>query len=80
MALAWSYQYFLYSFTKSRTRRGLAMAFARFTSFYLKYFDPFLIDRPGALDAASGYYFMGRKAGHVLSDRELVKLYRGTAA
>lgn len=56
------------------------MAFARFTSFYLKYFDPFLIDRPGALDAASGYYFMGRKAGHVLSDRELVKLYRGTAA
>ncbi len=80
MALAWSYQYFLYSFTSSRTLRGLAMAFARFTSFYLRYFDPLLIDRPGTLDAASGYYFMGRKAGHILSDRELVKLYRGTAA
>lgn len=80
MALAWSYQYFLYSFTRSGTLRGLAMAFARFTSFYLKYFDPLLIDRPGTLDAASGYYFMGRKTGRVLSDRDLIQLYRGAAA
>jgi hypothetical protein len=37
------------------------MVFARLTSFYLKYFDYYLIDKAGALDAASGYYFLGRK-------------------
>ncbi len=77
MALAWSYQHFLTSFTTSRIVRRLLADFARFTSFYLKYFDYYLINKPGAFDAASGYYFMGRKAEQVLSDQELVKLYKG---
>ena len=47
------------------------------TSFYLKYFDYFLIDKKGTLDAASGYYFMGEKSERVLSDKDLVKLYEG---
>ena len=80
MALAWSYQYFLMSFTTSRILRALASAFARLTSFYLKYFDYYLINKPGTLDAASGYYFMGRKAEQVLSDRDLIKLYKGGCA
>ena len=51
--------------------------FAGYTAFWLKYFDHLLIDKPGALDAASGYYFLGRKSTVVLSDRELLGLYRG---
>jgi hypothetical protein len=77
MALALSYQYFLMSFTSSRILRALFRDFASLTSFYLKYFDYYLIDKPGTLDAASGYYFMGRKTEQVLSDQDLVKLYKG---
>lgn len=77
MALAWSYRYFLMSFARSETARVLLSAFAMLTSFYFKYFDYLLIERPGTLDAASGYYFMGRKENHVLSDRELLGQYRG---
>jgi uncharacterized protein YbaR (Trm112 family)/SAM-dependent methyltransferase len=77
MALAWSYQYFLLSFTTSRILRGLARVFAGLTSFYLKYSDHCLIDKPGTLDAAAGYYYIGRKGQQVLSDRDLVKLYKG---
>ncbi|HEX6287610.1 MAG TPA: methyltransferase domain-containing protein [Herpetosiphonaceae bacterium] len=77
MALAWTYQYFLLSFTTWKPARAALRAFARLTSFYLKYFDYYLIDKAGTLDAASGYYFIGRKAGTVLSDRELIMLYKG---
>jgi uncharacterized protein YbaR (Trm112 family) len=77
MALAWSYQYFLLSFATSRLMRYLLGNFARFTSFFLKYFDRHLIDKPGALDAASGFYFMGRKGERTLTDRELIRGYRG---
>ena len=77
MALAWSYQYFLVSFTTSRILRALLRDFASLTSFYLKYLDYYLINKPGAFDAASGYYFMGRKAEQVLSDQDLIKLYKG---
>ncbi len=77
MALAWSYRYFLMSFTTSTPLRALLWAFSGFTSFYLKYFDHLLIDKKGALDAAAVYYFMGRKEDNTLSDRELINLYRG---
>ncbi len=77
MALSWSYQYFLRSFATSRILRGLLRVFGSFTSFYLKYFDYLLIDKPGALDAASACYFMGKKSDQVLSDQDLIKLFRG---
>jgi SAM-dependent methyltransferase len=77
MALAWSYQYFLLSFASSRPLRGLLRAFSQLTSFPLKYVDRLLIDKPGAVDAASGFFFLGRKNGTTFSDRELVQYYRG---
>ena len=77
MALAWSYQYFLLSFVKSKLTQALVIAFARFTSFWWKYFDYYLVDKPGTFDAASGYYFIGKKSDRILSDRELIKLYKG---
>lgn len=76
MALAWAYQHFLMSFFTSETARMLVKALARATSFYLKYFDSYLSQKPGSLDAASGYFFLGRKSEHILSDRELVRSYR----
>ena len=78
MALAWSYGYFLWSFTTSKNVRLLIDIVVRFTSFFLKYFDYLLIDKPGTLDAASAYYFLGRRSESILSDRELIKLYKGT--
>jgi SAM-dependent methyltransferase len=78
MALAWSYYHFLLSFCHSRFSRALVWRFARFTSFWLSYWDYYLIDKPGTYDAASGFFFGGRrKDGYQLEDRELLKLYRG---
>jgi len=77
MALAWSYRYFLLSFTTSKILRALIRIFANLTSFYLKYFDYYLINKPGTLDAASGYYFMGIKSDKILSDRDLINSYKG---
>ena len=77
MALAWSYTYFLRSFTTSKViYRGLTL-FARLTSFFLKYFDYYLIDKPGSYDAASGFFFLGKKSNHCLSDRELIVMFKG---
>lgn len=77
MALAWSYQYFLLSFVKVPSARALVKVFARVTSFWLKYFDYYLINKSGTFDSASGYYFLGKKSDKVLSDRELLTLYKG---
>lgn len=76
-ALAWSYKYFLLSFTNKKMVRELLLIFAAYTSFFLKYFDYFTINSKATLDAASGYYFMGTKSDEVLSDREMVKQYQG---
>jgi SAM-dependent methyltransferase len=77
LALSWSYQYFLISFVSSKTLKRAMRVFGKLTSFWWKYFDPYLIDRPGALDAASALYFLGRKSDTVFSDRQLVDSYRG---
>jgi uncharacterized protein YbaR (Trm112 family)/SAM-dependent methyltransferase len=75
--LAWSYEYFFLSFATSRLWRKALAAFARCTGFWLKYLDRLFVNKPGAYDGVSGNYFLGRKASHVLSDQELIKLYRG---
>lgn len=77
MALALSWQWFLWSFSSRRSARKLLKAFARLTAWFWKYFDKFLVNRNSALDSASGCYFMGKKTGEHLSDRELIKTYRG---
>ena len=75
MALAWSWQYFLRSFARSaRTQMYLAML-GRLTAFYLKYFDYLFMNTQAAYDAASGFYFMGRKSKTILSDKDLVQFY-----
>ena len=76
-ALAWSYTSLLQSFFRSRTLADMAFVFGSFTSFWLKYLDVFLIDRPGSFDSASAYYFLGRKSVVSLSGNELLTEYRG---
>ncbi|WP_243902662.1 methyltransferase domain-containing protein [Aetokthonos hydrillicola] len=77
MALAWAYNYLLLSFTTSKFLRKLIGLFVRLTVFPLKYLDYLLINRPGTLDAASAYYFIGKKSDQILSDKKLVNLYKG---
>nr|WP_296899104.1 class I SAM-dependent methyltransferase [Thiohalocapsa sp.] len=77
MALTWSIERFVSGFaTQPRTRSALR-TLARFLAFPIKYFDWILARRPSAYDSASSYYFFGRRADTVLSDRELVRTYRG---
>jgi SAM-dependent methyltransferase len=77
MALAWSYTWFLRSFATSAVMTYLLTFFGYITSFFLKYFDYFLIDKPGSYDAASQFFFMGRKSDRVLPDKELIQQFRG---
>lgn len=79
MALAAMYVNFLKSLTRSRVMRVALITLGRLTSFWLKYFDYMTIDTPASLDAASGLFFMGRKTDTVLSDRELLALFRGAS-
>jgi SAM-dependent methyltransferase len=77
MALAWSYCYFLQSFFTNKTLGQIAFAFGSLTCFWLIYLDYFLINKPTIYDAASSYYFLGKKSSRVLSDEDLIAQYRG---
>ena len=78
MALAWACHFFLLSFASKRFTRSLIHATARLTLFWLKYFDALLLRKPGAYDAASGFFFLGIREDVELSDREVVRCYRGS--
>jgi SAM-dependent methyltransferase len=75
-SLTWNYKYFLLSLTRSAWGKSVMNLFAHYSAFWLKYFDHLLIDRPDVQDAASGFYFMGRKSEQTLTDRELIAAYR----
>jgi SAM-dependent methyltransferase len=76
-ALAWAYAFLLRSFFTSKNLQNAGFAFGSFTGFWLKYLDHFLIHKPGTIDAASAFYFMGQKSGETLDDRKLIAGYRG---
>lgn len=75
--LAWSCRYFLRSFADRPAARFAADVVASVTTSWLWRFDRLLVGRTGALNAASGVYFLGRKSDVTLSDRELLRQYRG---
>ncbi len=77
MALAWSFKYFLASLTSNRKLSKLLGVLASYLIFWVVYFDYFLIRHPGSYDAASSFFFLGRKATYPLEDGELIQLYRG---
>jgi len=75
MTLGWSWQYFLRSFARSARSQMFLAILGRLTGFYLKYFDYLFKHTQAAFDAASGFYFMGRKSKNTLSDKELIHNY-----
>jgi SAM-dependent methyltransferase len=77
MALAWSWRYFLLSFATKPVWREILGGLARITAFFWKYFDPLIAAKAGGMDAAAGYYFLGRKSETPLSDKTLIEQYRG---
>jgi uncharacterized protein YbaR (Trm112 family) len=75
--LHWSLRYLMLSFVKSKGAVSLVKGLSRCTLFWLKYLDYLVLNKPGTLDGASGFYFLGRKSDTVLPDRELIGLYKG---
>jgi SAM-dependent methyltransferase len=61
MATAWSVQYLLLSFAKNQSLRAAIRIFCKCTLFWMKYLDLLLVNKPGAVDAAAGTYFLGRR-------------------
>lgn len=78
MALAWSYRYFLRSLGRAKAYRAAASHFSNLTSRWLTRVDDRVGDTAAAYDAASAFYFLGRRAERALSDREILQAYRGT--
>lgn len=77
-ALVWSLKYFLTSFANSKKVDRVLSYGGTFLFFWVKYFDLILNKTRGSIDAASGFYFLGRKEkGYLLSDKELLASYRG---
>jgi SAM-dependent methyltransferase len=74
MALAWSARYLAVALF------GRAGNLLPLLTFWLPWLDRWLIDRPGALDAASSTGFLGRRRESPLSDAEVVAAYRGVNA
>jgi len=76
-ALAWALQNFLLSVVARPWQRDLMKVASGLLFFWLKYFDRVLANTPGGLDAATGTFLLARKSDRVISDRELIKRYRG---
>jgi SAM-dependent methyltransferase len=65
MATAWSIQYLLLSFTENPYLRAGIRVLCKCTLFWMKYFDLLLVHKRGAVDAAAGTYFMGRRPAEI---------------
>jgi hypothetical protein len=57
-------------------RSELAGKLARGLLFWLRFLDR-LVPTAFAMDNASAYYFLGRRADHELTPREIVSYYKG---
>lgn len=77
MALRWSYRYFLRNLTHYKPLRAAADMFAVATSRWISRFDRELKDTPAMYDAASAFYFLGRRSETAISDQEILASYRG---
>jgi SAM-dependent methyltransferase/uncharacterized protein YbaR (Trm112 family) len=81
MALAWSVRYLAVSLAGSSARaRAVIAHLVPLLTFWLPRLDRWLIDRPGALDAASSIGFLGRRRDTPIADAEIIAAYRGLNA
>lgn len=77
MVLAWSIERFASGFSRNSRIHSTLRTLSRFFAFPFLLFDHILAHNPASFDAASGYYFFGKKSDLVLSDRDLINGYRG---
>lgn len=75
--LAWSIEHLALSIIPIWVPSIAIRFVVRFTVWPLKYLDYLMANNPRALDAAGGFFFLGKKCSQMLSDAELVNLYRG---
>lgn len=81
MALAWSVRHLAIALAgRSPLARRLATHLVPLATFWLPRVDRLLIDRPGAIDAASSIGFLGRRRAEPLTDDAVVAGYRGVNA
>jgi SAM-dependent methyltransferase/uncharacterized protein YbaR (Trm112 family) len=77
-SLAWSLRYFITSFARSKRADQILSYMAHILVFWVKYFDYILNNNKASLDAACGYFFLGKKEeGYTLPDTELLQSYKG---
>jgi SAM-dependent methyltransferase/uncharacterized protein YbaR (Trm112 family) len=78
MALAWMVVWFFMTLGgRSRVARAVARGVVPFFVFWLPLLDRYLVDKPGAYDAASGTFFLGRRRADAVPDEEIIRGYRG---
>ena len=77
MALCWTIEQFMTSFSERRWLRSVLGNLTRLLVWPLKYFDRWLSRRRGAYDGASAFYFFGRRSEGVVADRDILQAYRG---
>lgn len=78
VALGWSIRYFVKSLSNYKVIRTVLEIIVFFSFFWLKYIDYLLVRNIGVFDGASAFYFIGKKSNNIISDRELIDLYKGT--
>jgi SAM-dependent methyltransferase len=77
VALECAILHFWLSFVRGQYARYAVRCIARLSLFWLKYLDHYLAQKPGAIDAAMGTFFIGRRLERPLPQRELLDSYRG---
>lgn len=77
VALGWSIRYFMRSLTNVKYLRLFLEVTSILLFFWLKYLDYFLLKNNGTFDAASAFYFIGEKSSTTLTDKELIKKFKG---
>lgn len=77
MAVAWAVEYFFSTLFTTPWLASVVRHVARFATYPFRLTDRFTRDKAGAFDAASAYYFAGIKRETPLSDKELLKSYKG---
>ena len=75
--LSWSIQYFVTSLTDIKPLRAALRLASLIISIPLKLADYLTRGHLSALDGASGVFFFGPKRSAPISDRDIIKLYRG---
>jgi hypothetical protein len=77
VSLAWSLKYIFRSLCDNKIIQKGTEIIISFLFFWLKYINYLIVNNKSVYDSASVYYFIGKKSEDILSDKELVKLYRG---